>query len=157
MNLQTLEELITAEILASRTGQYFWTLLQKINSLKKNLKILEVAQHPTTTSICSARYTYNLTIFTKIMFPYLDYNIDPLRNRVVNGTIYADQFYKIFKKIRVQPYIKTWPKIWLKDSQYQNEYDSVCQKIKRQFVFATETISWKSRYHHFFRTLAIPS
>ena len=91
------------------------------------------------------------------MFPYLDYNIDPLRNRVVNGTIYADQFYKIFKKIRVQPYIKTWPKIWLKDSQYQNEYDSVCQKIKRQFVFATETISWKSRYHHFFRTLAIPS
>ena len=35
------------------------------------------------------------------MFPYLDYYIDPLRNRVVNGTIYADQFYKIFKKIRV--------------------------------------------------------
>ena len=88
------------------------------------------------------------------MFPYLDYNIGPLRNWVVNGTIYENQFYKIFKKILVQPYIKTWPKIRLKNSQYQNEYDSVCQKIKRQFVFATET---NSRYHHFFRALAIPS
>ena len=55
MILQTLEELIAAEILASRTEQYFWTLLQKINSLKKNTKILEVAQHPTTTSIYSAK------------------------------------------------------------------------------------------------------
>ena len=41
MSLQTLEELITAEILASRAGQYFWTLLQKTKLLKT--KFLEVA------------------------------------------------------------------------------------------------------------------
>ena len=101
MSLQTLEELITAEILASCTRQYFWTLLQKTKLLKK--KILEVTQHPQTTSIFSAKYAHNLTIFTKIMLPYLDYNTDPLRNRMVYVTIYADQFNKIFKKIRVQP------------------------------------------------------
>ena len=35
MSLQTLEELITAEMLVSRMGQYFWPLLQTIKLLKK--------------------------------------------------------------------------------------------------------------------------
>ena len=40
MNAQTLEELTTAEIQASRTGQYFWTLLQTAKLLKKKMKNL---------------------------------------------------------------------------------------------------------------------
>ena len=36
----------------------------------------------------------------------------------------------------------------LKDSHYQNEYDSASWKIKRHFVFPTVTTSWKSHYHH---------
>ena len=39
MSLQTLEELITAEMLVSRTGQYFWPLLQTTNLMKKIYKI----------------------------------------------------------------------------------------------------------------------
>ena len=32
------------------------------------------------------------------MLPYLDYNTDPLRNRMVYGTVYADQLNNILKK-----------------------------------------------------------
>ena len=42
MSLQTLEELITAEILALRIGRCFCILLQKTNLLKKKI---EGAQH----------------------------------------------------------------------------------------------------------------
>ena len=38
MSLQNLEKLIAAKILASRTGEYFWTLLQKTKLLKKRKK-----------------------------------------------------------------------------------------------------------------------
>lgn len=67
MSLQTLEELITTQLLVSRTGQYFWPLLQTTKLLKKNIKKLEAAQHSTTASICSAKYTHKLTIFAEIM------------------------------------------------------------------------------------------
>ena len=37
------------------------------------------------------------------MLPYLQYNSEPLWNRVVHSTIYGDQFYQILTKIQVQP------------------------------------------------------
>ena len=104
MNFQTSEKLITSEIQASRTGQYFWPLLCVRDSISdhyfrrlsywKNMKNLGSAQQSATTSICPAKYTYNLTSFRKTMLSCLYNNTNQSWKWVVCGTIYADQLLK---------------------------------------------------------------
>ena len=161
MNLETSEELITAEIQVSGTGQYFRPLLHMAKLLKKKSEKFR-------NSLTFSNYTHLPSIILLQLdnlwkgnaFSSVYYNIDQSWNRVVYGTIYADQ---LMKKLILPNFTKNLSGTWKRDlkpcsRKVQTKMSMIqfSEKLKKK-NFPTRTISCKSSCHHYFHTLLIPS
>ena len=132
MNLQTSENFITAEIQASRTGQYFRPLLQAAKLLKKYEKLRK--------SWIFSNYI-RLPSITHLQLENLWKG---------NAFLSVSQFWPALKPGGVRDSLCRLVKTKMSIIQLP-------EKLKKYFVFPTGSMSCKSRCHHYCHTLLIPS
>ena len=132
MSLQTSEKLITTEVQASRTGQYFRPLLQMAKLLKKYGKFRK--------SSTFSNYICLLSI--------IHLQLDNLWKG--NTFLSSSQFWPALKPGGVQDSLCRLVKTKMNMIQ-------LSEKLKKYFVFPTGSIPCRLHCHHYFHTPLIPS
>ena len=132
MNLQTSEKLITAEIQVSRTGQYFKPLLQTAKLLKKYEKL---------------RKSWTFSNYIRLL-SIIHLQLDNLWKG--NAFLYVSQYWPALKPDGSRNSLYRLVKTKMSIIQ-------LSEKLKKYFVFPTRSMPCKSRCHHYFHTLIIPS
>ena len=141
---------------------------KKLFSLFRYTKLLKKKSEKFRNSLTFSNYTHLPSIILLQLdnlwkgnaFSSVYYNIDQSWNRVVYGTIYADQ---LMKKLILPNFTKNLSGTWKRDLkpcsrkvQTKMSMIQLSEKLKKK-NFPTRTISCKSSCHHYFHTLLIPS